>query len=148
MAKELSQLPRVRVVEPRATHGSWSAALTHAAKVSNPMTRFGARFAELADKVAMGPAECLVYVARRVAEAKQARDRARWFGGRLVNLMTGASAEYVVISGTVLANALKWLGETVPDDFPMGRELELEFSVALQLDQDLRAKAASEGIIR
>ncbi len=96
----------------------------------------------------MNPEDCVIYVARRVGEAKQARDRAHWVGGRIFNWMAGCDPDHVVISGAVLANAFRWLGEGVPDDFPREAEMELSLDVALQLDQDLRTKAAAEGMLR
>jgi hypothetical protein len=62
--------------------------------------------------------------------------------------MVGEDPEYVRVSGAVLENALTWLGEDVPEDFPRGAELELGFDVAMQLDVDLRAKAKVEGIAK
>ncbi len=95
----------------------------------------------------MSNAHCVIYVARRVAEVRNAHVRARWFGGRFYNWLTGSSADYVVLSGAVLANSFKWLGETVPEGFPRGANLELQFELAEKLDADLRAKAKAEGLI-
>jgi hypothetical protein len=60
--------------------------------------------------------------------------------------MTGSEAEHVVLSGAVLGNSLKWLGETVPDGLPRGVDLRLPFAIAEALDTDLRAKAKAEGM--
>jgi hypothetical protein len=110
------------------------------------MAKFGHKFATLADKRHMTPHDCLIYVARRVGEARLARDRAGWIGGRIVNRLTGSEPERVELSGRVLANSLIWLGESVPDEFPRGADLELRIDVAERLDQDLRAKAAVDGM--
>lgn len=142
----MSRVERIRVVEPTSRVRSLSGMITEAARVSSPMTRFGAQFAALADWVYMSDAHCLMYVARRVAEARNARARAGWVGGRFYNRLTGSKTDYVVLSGTVLANSLKWLGEIVPEDFPRAADLVLQFDIAEKLDADLRAKAAAEGM--
>lgn len=142
----MSRVERIRVVEPTTRARSLTGTLTEAVRVSSPMARFGAQFADLADRVYMSNAHCLMYVARRVAEARNAQARASWIGGRVYNRLTGSDADHVVLSGTVLANSLKWLGEPVPDDFPRAADLELPFGLAAQLDADLRTKAAADGM--
>jgi len=123
---------------PAPEFGSWTAVATHAAKVSNPAARFGHGFGQLADKAYMTPAHCVMYLARRVGEARQARDRASWFGGRVYNWLTGTKFETVDMSGAVFANSLKCLGEPVPDDFPRGADFTFPFEVAERLESDLR----------
>ncbi len=120
--------------------------MTKAVRDSNPALRFGASFAELADKLYMSPAHCLLYVARRVADGRQARARNRWVGGRFYNWLTGSETEYVVLSGAVLGNSLKWLDQVVPDGLPRGVDLKLPFEIAEALDTELRAKAKAEGM--
>jgi len=143
----VSRVDRIKVVAPPDGVGSWSRMVADAARVTSPMSRFGERFAALADRVHMSDLDCLMFVARRVADVRNARARARWFGGRFYNWLTGNRTEHVMLSGTVLANSLKWLGEEVPEGFPREADLELRFDIAEQLDTDLRAKAAAEGLI-
>lgn len=128
-----------------ADFGSWSAFATHATRVANPVARFGNQFAELADKVYMSPDHCVIYLARRVGDARQAKDRSSWIGGRVYNWLTGATFETVDVSGAVFANSLKCLGETVPEDFPRGADLTLNFEMAEKLEREMRALAKAEG---
>lgn len=144
----MSRVERIRVVEPTTRARSLTGMITEAVRVSAPMARFGAKFANLADRVHMSNADCLMYVARRVAEARNARARAGWVGGRAYNWLSGSHAEHVVLSGTVLANSLKWLGETIPEGFPRAADIALQFDLAEHLDADLRAKAAAEGLAK
>lgn len=137
----------IAVKEPQPNFGSWSAVASQAARAAIPVARFGHTFGELADKVYMSPDHCVVYLARRVGEARQARDRSTWIGGRIYNWMTGAQFETVDMSGAVFASALKTLGEEVPADFPYGSDLTLRFEIAAKLEQEIRAKAKAEGRI-
>jgi len=121
--------------------------MTHAAVVSNPASRFGARFAALADKTAMSPAHCVLYLARRVGEARQARACATWWGGRLWNRVSGAEVETVTVSGAVLVTSLTWLDETVPDGLSRAADYGLRFETAEKLERDMRDAATARGLL-
>lgn len=146
MAKSPSKAG-VEVVSPTPEHGSLSAAVTHAFRVSHPVARLGARLSEASDKVGMSPEHCILYLARRVGDVRQARERSRWWGGRVYNSLTGTRTDKIGLSGAVLINSLRWLGDPVPEGVARTADLLIDFDVAERLEREMRSKAGNEGLL-
>ena len=142
-----SEKPEFEVVSPAPEHGSLSAAVTHAFLVSHPVARLGARMLEASDKVGMSTEHCLLYLVRRVGEVRQARERSRWWGGRVYNSIAGTSTNKVGLSGAVLINSLKWLGDPVPEGVSRTADLLIDFDVAERIERQMRDRARKEGLL-
>lgn len=88
--------------------------------------------------IALSPQECALYVARRVGEARLARARSGWFGGRFWNRVSGVDAENVTISGAVVLDFLTAASAPVPDNLSRGEDIVLPFDVAEELAAEAR----------
>ncbi len=137
----------ITIADIPAKMGSLSAVVTTGLKNTIPTGRFAQRFSNAAETHYMTPDLVVIYLARRVGEARQAQERAKWFGGRIYNRLTGTDGDRVNVTGAVLAHAMRWLGDDVPGKVPLEATLRLPFDRAATLEKRLREKAIKEGMI-
>ncbi|WP_170514580.1 hypothetical protein [Ruegeria atlantica] len=82
----------------------------------------------------------------RLYEAKRAQSRAKWFGGRLYNRLTGQDPDYVLFSGTHLGQTLDLVRIETPDIVvPRGKYL-LRFDHVDQAYEKLKHELAIEEV--
>lgn len=72
----------------------------------------------------------LTMLHRKVATAKDARKRSRWFGGRFYNRCAGDDPDYVPLSGTHLRQAMSAAGIEAPDFVVAAGRYALRFDIA------------------
>jgi hypothetical protein len=124
MAADLDDMP---VLLPARKRGSLSDAAVEAASVGLSSLVSAASLA--ADRVPLGADTLLRHLHRKLHVAKQAEDRAWWFGGRLYNAATGERRRYISLSGGQLAQVLALITD-VPSQFPVSRNYLLRVDLA------------------
>ncbi|WP_372574407.1 hypothetical protein [Ruegeria jejuensis] len=148
MSAQDAKIPEIEPVEKKDDFGSWGRAVPQMVRVASPWTRFAHRFSMLADKVYMSPDHCLLYLARRVGDARLQRERMVTWWGRIYNVMTGARPATVDVSGAVLAGVLEFVGNPIPDHLDRGEDYRISFDLADRLLEQVTAKAAQEGMLK
>ncbi len=111
-----------------------------------PLVGIASKWADVADKHYMTNDLALVNLARHVGEGVRARNRDRWFVGRIVNWMTGTSPDFVRLSGAVIENAARYVGDAVPTNLT-GTDYELRLDVAQDILERAKARARIEGLL-
>lgn len=106
----LESLPRIKRTKSRSAVKS---AASNAA-----VAGLGALFSAASravDRMPLDKTGLLTFLHVRLHTADKARDRARWFGGRLYNRLSGEEPDYVPLSGTHARQALSLVGIDVGD---------------------------------
>ena len=117
--------PLFKILEgPSATQKGAASAVT--AGLSSVVSA-GSNAAELFAQDQVG---LLTMLHRKVATAKDARKRARWFGGRFYNRCAGDDPYYVPLSGTHLRQAMSAAGIDAPDFVVGAGRYALRFDIA------------------
>lgn len=96
-----------------------------------------------ADLMPFDTGELKSFLAFRIATAKAAERRARWFGGRYYNRVTGEDPEYVPISGANLRQILPIVGISVPDIVVAVGKYALRLDLAQEAFENLNAEVRS-----
>lgn len=148
MAKgaELERLPKIMLKGVPLSFGSFGE-IGKAMARSDPLLKIGGSFAQVADKMYMSDEHSLMYLARRVSMAEEAQARSGWFGGRIYNRMIGANADFVELSGAVLAGAMVYSGHDAPEGLDRGRDYMLRRDYAQDLLLLFKDKAKTTGMI-
>ncbi|KAJ55375.1 hypothetical protein ACMU_11815 [Actibacterium mucosum KCTC 23349] len=143
---ELERLPKIMLKGVPMGFGSFGE-IGKAIARADPRVKLASSFAQVADKLYMSDEHCLMYLARRVSNAEQAQARSGWFGGRLYNRMAGENADFVELSGAVLAGAMRYSGHTVPEGLDRGQDYLLRRDYAQGLLLLFKDKAKRSGMI-
>lgn len=72
------------------------------------------------------------FLHNKIAVAKQASRRNRWFGGRIFNRFSGEDPDYVQLSGTHLGQILPFAGIDTPDIVARSGQYLLRLDIAEQ----------------
>ncbi|WP_204113229.1 hypothetical protein [Shimia biformata] len=83
--------------------------------------------------------ELLTFLQVRLAQANGARRRARWFGGRWINRVTGEDPDAIVLSGIHLRHALNLIGAEIPEGLAARKQFRIPRHVAEAAVERLQA---------
>ncbi len=145
-AIEIEGLPKILIKGVPKGFESFSE-LGKAMAMANPVVKIASGFGQVADKLYMSSELCLINLARRTASCKAAAARNKWFGGRVFNRFSGAQADYVELSGAVVAGTLEYIGDDVPDALERGADYLLRRDLAEDLLHRFKTKARAAGMI-
>lgn len=144
--RDLERLPRILVKGVPKAFGSFDE-LGKAFAKSDPLLAIAGRFGAVADKLFMDTNLCLINLSGKVGECVLAHERSGSFIGRLINKLTGWNAQFVEVSGAVLAGVMHYLDQKVPEQLDRGRDYLLRRDYAQDLLAEMKIKAKAEGRI-
>ncbi len=126
--------PRVPAIRPAPNSGNQA----YGDAVLGGLSRLVSAPSAAIDRLPHNPEEMVVFLHMRLHTADSARERGRWWPGRLYNRMSGEDPDYIPISGTHLGQVLRILGFELPKQASAGGQYQLRADIARQAYQALR----------
>ncbi|MEP1931736.1 MAG: hypothetical protein ABJJ37_10700 [Roseibium sp.] len=83
--------------------------------IEGGLARSAVRFNNYLEQVPLSPEEMKQFLSFRLRTVWHAKERSRWWGGRLLNLLTYGDPDYLEMSGARVGEVLDLAGYEVPD---------------------------------